>query len=454
MTRFLFSFSFLLLSLVMGVRAKDLDNGTFLYSISNGEVTITRYIGSSPIVSIPSSIDDYPVTTIYNLSIYAKNSIIKEIFIPESVSHYTGSIVDLNNNNKIRTIVLENGNFDIETFPPFYHPNLNDNYFDNLIVLGSCDKSAKALTGNTNSDNNIYKAGEIQVAIKGQQNLTVQMYLFKTYTQDRMSFDNSRLEYLLSALQKHGIDLNDIESIDLSQMSQDGKTINFNLTGFSAIPNAQVITHKTTINDMAENYTPQAFTGLISYSRSNTAGWNTVCLPFDVKESDFPAGTEIYQMSSDSEDAINLSRIEEGATLAAGTPCFIWSPQGTATWNLNIQGSIAADISAGTSELEHWTLIGSFNKKPLDAGYYKLNSAGDAFVKTVAGTSHVYPFRCYIAPTPNNSSAPARLGMGIDEEATITLVPDDRAPQQVKLYDLMGRPRQGNAAGLFVPAKR
>lgn len=448
MTRFLFSFSFLLLSLMMGVRAQTFEDN-FGYEINTDQITIKFCRLKDKEISIPASAilsgKEYPVTTIKTL--YASdNKTTERIFIPSSVKKVTNPILSTSVDTSFKSVVVESGDFSVNNYllsiTSFY------NLYLDIIIIGSCSKEPSEICSQPNY---LYKAGEIIISKTDESTEPVQMYLFGNDSQNRDKFDDERLSDLLWALEKHGINLNDIESIDLSQMSQNGETINFNLT---EIPNVQVITQKTTINDMAENYTPQAFTGLISYSRSKTAGWNTVCLPFDVKESDFPTGTEIYLMSSDTEDAIYLSRIEEGTKLLAGTPCFIWSPDGIDTWNLSIPGSIAADISAGTTEGDYWTLIGSFNTKPLGAGYYKLNSAGNAFVKTVAGTSHVYPFRCYIAPAPTNGSAPARLGMGIDEEATITLVPDDRAPQQVKLYDLMGRPRQGNAAGLFVPSKR
>lgn len=453
MTRFLFSFSFLLLSLVMGVRAQTIENFGYDFNEDTKEITIKYCSLKIEDISIPASAfingEEYLVTTIKGIYNSGNNANTKRIFIPATVTKFTDPITSTSTTTKLKCVVIENGDFYVKnhllSIGSIYLLNLD------IIIIGSCAKNSAQICDKSDY---LYKAGEIIITKTDKSTEPVQMYLFNGDSKNSYKFDDSILSNLLWALEKHGIDLNDIESINLSQMSQDGKTINFdNLTDFSAIPNAQVITHKTTINDMAENYTPQAFTGLITYSRSNTAGWNTVCLPFDVKESDFPTGTEIYLMSSDTEDAIYLSRIEEGTTLSAGTPCFIWSPKDAKEWNLSINGEITANIPAGITTLNHWSLQGSFETRVLGTGYYKLNSAGDAFVMTTS-SSHTFPFRCYIAPTPSNSSAPARLGMGIDEEATITLVPDDRAPQQVKLYDLMGRPRQGNASGLFVPSKR
>lgn len=462
MTRFLFSFSFLLLSLVMGVRAQTIADFGYTKKTSTKEITITSCRIQPEELIIPSSGiiegNEYIVTTISGCYVSKLNNNTKRIFVPSSVTKYIGHIIDTFYARDVKSIVLENSSFSFENTSAILvnASSSSDQKFDNIIVMGPCSVTCTQITNNQGL---LYKAGEIVVLTKDNRTQIVQMYLYGTTDsndhiyRDKLRFDDERLSDLLWAIEKHGIDLNDIESIDLSQMSLPGNTINFNLTDFSTIPNVQVITQKTTINDMAENYTPQAFTGLISYSRSNTAGWNTVCLPFDVKESDFPTGTEIYLMSSDTEDAIYLSRIEEGTKLLAGTPCFIWSPEDAKEWNLSINGEITANIPAGITTLNHWSLQGSFETRVLGTGYYKLNSAGDAFVMTTS-SSHTFPFRCYIAPAPTNGSAPARLGMGIDEEATITLVPDDRAPQQVKLYDLMGRPRQGNAAGLFVPSKR
>lgn len=452
MTRFLFSFSFLLLSLMMGVRAANYvtDDG-FEYTIRNdGNIRIEKYVGNSEIINVPEYIDNLKVTQIARL--FITNNSIKEIFIPKTILEIKSSLFWTA--SALENIIIGNCAFDDKPASSCF--DLNDSKsFKSIIVDGNCSYSEAELSA-INSE--ALKKGTIEIFFENESSAhTFTIYIRKDKGNYTLDFD--KYQFLLHAIDKLRYNTEAIKEINLNKLQ--GFIINFgNNDPTSLLPaGAQVIDNAGNlyynIDDLADNYSVPTSTisGLITYSRSNTAGWNTVCLPFDVKESDFPTGTEIYQMSSDTEDAIYLSRIEEGTTLLAGTPCFIWSPQDAKEWNLSINGEITANIPAGITTLNHWSLQGSFETRVLGTGYYKLNSAGDAFVMTTS-SSHTFPFRCYIAPTPTNGSAPARLGMGIDEEASITLVPNDGEPQQVKLYDLMGRPRQGNAAGLFVPAKR
>lgn len=450
MTRFLFSFSFLLLSLMMGVRAQNLvtDDG-FEYTINTttNQIIIEQYTGNSNIISVPSEIEGKTVYRIRKL-FYSNNSV-EEVFIPKTIGKFLATLIS--EASQLTNIVIgcDPNSFNETPFNLTKSPS-----FKNLIIDGSCKFTSVRVGAISTLDR-----GTILVKFKNETVNHSFTIFAKKNNSGKGVIDYSQYTYFVSSLEKLGYSLENIEKIDFRKLDE----VITNFEGndpTSLLPAGCQVIDKNgniyyNIDDLADNYSvpTTTFSGLISYSRSKTAGWNTVCLPFDVKESDFPAGTEIYQMSSDTEDAIYLSRIEEGTKILAGTPCFIWSPEDAKEWNLSINGEITANIPAGITTLNHWSLQGSFETRVLGTGYYKLNSKGDAFVMTTS-SSHTFPFRCYIAPTPNNSSAPARLGMGIDEEATITLVPDDRAPQQVKLYDLMGRPRQGNAAGLFVPSKR
>ena len=299
------------------------------------------------------------------------------------------------------------------------------------------------------------------------------MYLYDCYNfKKARPFGTTRFKYLLSALQKKGADISAITKIDLSGMPDEPLNIGVKFTfdsenydPSSELSNgAEVITDTMTytasgikeIADLTDFSAPQFTTCTnISYTRQNAMDWNSVCLPFDIKESDF--GTDackIYTVASATTETIDLKRVEsEETVIPAGTPCFIKST--VETWNLSLSDvSLSSDVTPQTIAIdENWSVVGSFTTQIIGSGKYKLASNGSEFGITSGSSAKVFPFRCYIAPNGSNH-APTRMYVNLDDEASIMLVPDDEVPQRVKLFDLMGRPRKEGTQGIFIQSTR
>ncbi len=450
----------------------------FTYTISGNSATITKYNGSEKSVVFPTEItkDDifYHVTSIIGTTsvIPSDNTKVEEIFIPSAIA----IIKNLTRDSKsIKTIVIEDGKTTIEHL--FTNSiSMAIAPLNNIIVLSSCEYLSNQLI---NDDPHfLLKTGEITISYKSDENNekkeAVQMYLFDIGWSSSRPFGEERFKYLLSALQKSGKDISKISTIDLSGMSTNQTNIGVNFT-FDAddynpsselSPGAIVITDNnsytasgtrtTTIIDK-ENFTAPQYSILtdITYNRSNTLKWNSVCLPFDIKESDFGGTCKIYKVTAATNSKISLTRVEtEGTVVEAGTPCFIHSTADN--WNLNLHNvTISYNVAPKTIEVDgNWKVIGSFSNETIGTGKYKLNSEGSEFGITNSNEATVTAFRCYIAPTSTRTNAPAQLSVNIDEEASITLVPNDAEPQKVKLYDLMGRPRKEGSKGIFIKSTR
>lgn len=65
--------------------APSLKTDDFEYAVNNGEVTLTRYIGTSSNVDVPSQVNDMPVTAIGMYCFTSANTRIATLHIPESV---------------------------------------------------------------------------------------------------------------------------------------------------------------------------------------------------------------------------------------------------------------------------------------------------------------------------------------------------------------------------------
>jgi len=72
-----------ILATAMTLQASD--SSDFTYTTNSGEVTITSYVGAGGDVSIPDTIEGFPVTTIGNDAFYQCYSL-TSVTIPDSVT--------------------------------------------------------------------------------------------------------------------------------------------------------------------------------------------------------------------------------------------------------------------------------------------------------------------------------------------------------------------------------
>ena len=196
------------------------------------------------------------------------------------------------------------------------------------------------------------------------------------------------------------------------------------------------------ITDKADFYSPLAFTAdKITYSRTNTAGWNSVCLPFAVSASDFGEGSRIETLNGASygggEEAATISFKTLSGENPAGQPCLVYCPDDVTEWSITKSGvEIAAepvDVTAGGV-----TMSGSYLNSGIGAGKYKLSSDGSSFGVT-SDKGKVYAFRAYVTAP---SGVTGLLSFAVSHEGgTFTGITDAArtAEAPAAVYDLSGR---------------
>ena len=463
-----------LLFITTSVYSIDLVDDSGLYSISilnNSSISIKKYLGNSSSFEIPLELKynnvKYPVTELKgssSSSVISADCAITDLFIPSTITSLNKVILE---NTNLKRVIVENGDNLTTCRHCIYYDLLC--YVDYIIVFNNSSK--KFYSSDWAGGLNSFVGAEIVLKYFNDdiKDETIKMY-FK-YS-NGITFNDEKFSQLITAIKNRGTDINAISEITLNTYKKSGDVYKYDFSFINNPANelafgAKVIigsassgttygSSNSIIPDKVDFQAPSSnIDGTISYNRSNTKNWNSVCLPFDIKESDFGNDVcKIYIVTAATDQQINLTRVESTETLVkAGTPCFIYSD--ASEWTLSLaNATIKNDVAAKTLPVgSNWQVVGSFTNETIGKGKYKLNSSGTEFGITNNEAATVTAFRCYLKYI-GSQGAPNRLSVNIDEEASITLVPNDAEPQEVKLYDLMGRPRKEGSQGIFIKSKR
>ena len=197
-----------------------------------------------------------------------------------------------------------------------------------------------------------------------------------------------------------------------------------------------------TIDDSKPLQIPVDFTAeSVAYSREVTAGKPcTFMLPYAVTGEQL--GGTIYKLSGYEDDKVKFAQVE-GET-KPNVPYMIVPTgnalQGSVT-NDNVQIQKTAGKAFVSGSFAGLQMVGSYSKQQLTVspgldfyGFYQ-----GSFVK--AGVSaNLNPYRAMLQLAGTSGSAPSRLSMILDEEATsVTTLDEEMDKSTLPLYDLYGR---------------
>ena len=264
------------------------------------------------------------------------------------------------------------------------------------------------------------------------------VYKLKVYHANALSSDKSNTVYTDGTAQTLPVLTNNAIAIIQSNASR--STLPTTLTQATNVVNGENNTaYKVVLTDKQDFYTPINFTAqTLTYQRANTAGYNSVCLPFAIHATDFGAGAKLETYTQMNESKVNFTTITDNNE--AGHPCLVYCPADVTEWNIE---KTDAYVVANPSPYGdgNATLYGAFTNNNIGAGCYKLSADGTALGIT-SEKGKVTAFRCYLKPT-GMSQAPQRLFVIHDDAATtgITTLPID-VTTSAPIYDLSGRRMQ------------
>ena len=264
------------------------------------------------------------------------------------------------------------------------------------------------------------------------------VYKLKVYHANALSSDKSNTVYTDGTAQTLPVLTNN--AIAIIQPNASRSTLPTTLTQATNVVNGENNTaYKVVLTDKQDFYTPINFTAqTLTYQRANTAGYNSVCLPFAIHATDFGAGAKLETYTQMNESKVNFTTITDNNE--AGHPCLVYCPADVTEWNIE---KTDAYVVANPSPYGdgNATLYGAFTNNNIGAGCYKLSADGTALGIT-SEKGKVTAFRCYLKPT-DMSQAPQRLFVIHDDAATtgITTLPID-VTTSAPIYDLSGRRMQ------------
>ena len=264
------------------------------------------------------------------------------------------------------------------------------------------------------------------------------VYELKVYHANALSSDKSNTVYTDGTAQTLPVLTNN--AIAIIQPNASRSTLPTTLTQATNVVNGENNTaYKVVLTDKQDFYTPINFTAqTLTYQRANTAGYNSVCLPFAIHATDFGAGAKLETYTQMNESKVNFTTITDNNE--AGHPCLVYCPADVTEWNIE---KTDAYVVANPSPYGdgNATLYGAFTNNNIGAGCYKLSADGTALGIT-SEKGKVTAFRCYLKPT-GMSQAPQRLFVIHDDAATtgITTLPID-VTTSATIYDLSGRRMQ------------
>ena len=260
-------------------------------------------------------------------------------------------------------------------------------------------------------------------------------YTLKVYRADALTADKSATVYTDGTEATLPV----IKGNELVYIQATDATVPTSLTERTNYVNAADNTaYNLVLTDKQDFYAPSAFTAqTVTYSRANTAGYNSVCLPFAISAADFGSEARLEQFTSADDQSVRLtSTTDENA---AGQPCFVYCPETQTEWTLTKQNAyIAAEPLEATDG--NVALRGSFTNTAIGAGQYKLTADGAGFGITT-DKGKVTAFRTYL--TPATTAGAAALLQALHDGAEVTGVNTAVQPAEVNqpaaVYDLTGR---------------
>lgn len=188
----------------------------------------------------------------------------------------------------------------------------------------------------------------------------------------------------------------------------------------------------------------------VSYGRTMTNQWGTLCLPFEIK-SDQYATCKFYELKEVKETEIVLTEVT--GNIPAGTPVLVRRTTESTDISLNATDAAVTTAPAASSTANGFSLVGRFTASgalPQDSYIISNNKFWRVSDLTSDVTDvKVGPFRAYLQSSGVQNVRMMSLSIGDDDTTAIDVL-NAADEGEAEIYDLNGHRLQGLQKGMNI----
>ena len=187
----------------------------------------------------------------------------------------------------------------------------------------------------------------------------------------------------------------------------------------------------------------------LQYKRTfNNTDWQALYVPFELDVKNDLAGFNVYEVSTSSADAINVTLITEGKTSA--NTAYLIKAKATGEQTIPVSSkTVKVTVENTNSDLSDFEIVGTYEKLnygDINGDWYALK--GGKFMKAGEG-AYLNPYRFYLKR--KSSSAKESIDINLNEVTGIEAVQSaDKRANNGKHYNLQGIEVNENYNGMII----
>lgn len=189
----------------------------------------------------------------------------------------------------------------------------------------------------------------------------------------------------------------------------------------------------TVVNEQRPVSADETGTKDVILNRSFAQGWNTICLPFNVKPTEIAEGAKAQKFSSVNANALNFAEVTE---MQANTPYLFFAPQAVESGKVLEDKEVVAGEANSVTHGEY-TFCGTYTKTDMLGKYGVADINGVQKIMRGAAGSSLAGTRAYFTTT-NTKANGMRINLGNNGITGINQINAENIQNAAAVYNLQG----------------
>lgn len=189
----------------------------------------------------------------------------------------------------------------------------------------------------------------------------------------------------------------------------------------------------TVVNDQQAVTADEVGTKDVILNRSFAQGWNTICLPFNVKPTEIAEGAKAQEFFGVNANALNFAEVTE---MQANTPYLFFAPQAIASGKVLENKNVVEGVAKSVTK-EGYTFCGTYTKTDMEGKYGVANVDGVQKIMRGAAGSSLAGTRAYFTTTKTKANG-MRINLGNNGITGINQINAENVQNAAAVYNLQG----------------